>query len=121
MFGRKKAVLETTRSVDGAEVASDHDPKLFGRVALTGDRVLDALNIREEFHIQLIELADKFQDLDLEFGPIGDREIQDDCMAVRQLVRQGVHPRYHEALRAYLAESLDSQVLSGLVAGPDAE
>src|ERR1700679_378291 len=101
MFGRKKIVAETTRLADGAEVVSEHDPKLFGRVALTGDRVLDALNIREEFHIQLIELADRFDDLDLEFGPIGGSELEDDCMAIRQITRKELHPRYHEALRVH--------------------
>jgi hypothetical protein len=42
---------------------------------------------RGEFAIRLIELADDFDRIDHEFGPLGGTDLQDDCQAVRELAR----------------------------------
>jgi hypothetical protein len=114
---------EALDRIGSTEPAADRDsvPAVLGRVTLTGDPATDSLALREEFHIQLIELANQFDHLDHEAGPLGGSELQDDCQAIRELTRKEMHPRFHEAFRRQQGEVLDSQILSGLVAGPDAK
>ncbi len=95
-------------------------PAALGRISLSGDPTADSLALREEFHIQLIELANQFDDLDHEVGPVGGSDLQDDCQAIRELTRKEMHPRFQAAFRNQQSEILDAQILAGLVAGPDA-
>lgn len=123
MFRRRQAISEAV-----AEEAEQTGPAvnpeikaILGRVTLTGDPEMDSLTIREEFHIRLIELADQFDHLDHEISPSGSSELQDDCQAVRELTRKKMHPRFHEVFFERQTDMLDAQILSGLVAGPDAK
>lgn len=65
-----------------------YDPTELGRQIVDNSTFYDnPKELRRQFHIGLIELADKFDSLDHHYGPTGGTEIQDDCMAVRELAR----------------------------------
>lgn len=42
---------------------------------------------RGEFALRLIELADDFDHIDHEYGPVGGTDLQADCQAVRDFAR----------------------------------
>jgi hypothetical protein len=122
MIGRNKtAAAETTKLFTVAPSTRDRAAEILGRLTMTGDRTADSLRLREEFHIQLIELADAFSDLDHEFGPDGGSDLEDDCLLVRELIRREMHPRFREAFRDRQREVLEAEILTGLVAGPHAK
>lgn len=122
-FGRKQASKEEITGEALAKRAIDEStiPVGLGRMLLTGDATTNSLMLREEFHIQLIELSDEFDHLDHEYGLVGGSDLQDDCQIVRELTRKEMHPRFQEAFRQQQTEILDTQILAGLVAGPDAK
>ncbi len=120
-LGRQQQEAETTDRSLGIEVGNGSLVVDLGKITLSRDVMMDPLRLREEFHIQLIELANMFDDLDHECGPMGGSELQDDCQAIRELTRKEMHPRFQEAFHQQQTEILDTQILAGLVAGPDAK
>ncbi|MDL2362754.1 MAG: hypothetical protein QFB86_00005 [Patescibacteria group bacterium] len=65
-----------------------YDPTELGRLLLEKKTFYhNPEGLRKEFHIAMIELADKFDSLDHKYGPMGGTELQDDCHVVRALAR----------------------------------
>ena len=116
---RKRQETDTSESLP----APEDDRALvidLGKITLSRDVTMDPLRLREEFHIQLVELANLFDHLDHEVGPMGGTELQDDCQAIRDLTRKEMHHSYRQAYVKRLDEESDAQILAGFVAGPDA-
>ncbi len=47
----------------------------------------DSAALRQEFLIQLIEMADAYDSMDHRIGPAGGSELQNDCQTLREFVR----------------------------------